>query len=256
MSNIASNKLGNNGGRQYSFLNKPVLIDCNFVVDSANGNGLGIRSLKGSGVQAVYMHTSSTPATGNPNPASGFALIQLSNNYNRYCGGFSGFISPVTGSALNINSGSAALTVGNPYVITSVGHAAAGQASIVAVADSSGSLASKYFNLYDAYGNNWLLWFYVTGVGGSAPSGVAGTPVQVTIAQNAANTAVAAAMTSVIGLLQPPQVSGVFSFTTSTSTATTLATNTSTNPYHLPGAPQDGAGSLATGFTFSLSVDD
>ena len=46
----------------------PVLIDCNFVVDSANSNGLGIRSLKGPYVKNVYMHTSATPAPGNPNP--------------------------------------------------------------------------------------------------------------------------------------------------------------------------------------------
>lgn len=37
---------------------QPVLIDCNFVVDRANGNGLGIRSLKGAGIQAVYMNSS------------------------------------------------------------------------------------------------------------------------------------------------------------------------------------------------------
>lgn len=256
MSNIASNKLGNNGGRFYSFLNRPVLIDCNFIVDAANGNGLGLRSLKGSGVQAVYMHTSTTPAAGNPNPASGYALVQLSNNYNRYCGGFSGFVSPVTGSALNIDATSAALTAGTPYVITSVGHATAGAARVVALADTAGSLASKYFNIFDAYGNNWLIWFYVTGVGGGAPSNVGGTPVQVTVAQNAANTAVATALSGVLALLAPPQVSGVFSFTTGVSTATVTATNTSTNPYHLPGPPVDGAGSLATGFTFSLPVDD
>ncbi len=254
MSNVASNKLGNNGGRSYSFLNRPVWIDCNFVVDATNGNGLGIRSLKGSGVQQVFMHTSSTPAGGNPNPASGYALIQLANNYNRYCGGFSGYISPVTGGALNIDANSAALTVGQPYIITSVGHAAAGQASIVAVADSAGSLASTWFSLYDGYGNTYIVWFYVTGVGGGPPAGVSGTPVQVTIASGAANTAVAAAMTSVLGLLAPPQVAGVFSFTTSTSGHTTLATNTSTNPYHLPGPPAEGL--IPTGFTFSLSVND
>jgi len=36
---------------------KPVTIDCNFIVDSTNGNGLGIRNLKGSEVAAVYMNT-------------------------------------------------------------------------------------------------------------------------------------------------------------------------------------------------------
>ena len=40
--------------------NFPVLIDCNFIVDPANGNGLGIRSLKGPGVLNVFMHTTAS----------------------------------------------------------------------------------------------------------------------------------------------------------------------------------------------------
>src|ERR1017187_7071420 len=53
----------------YSLHNFPVLLDCNFVVDSQNANGLGIRSLKGPGIAHVFMHTAH-PAenTGNPNP--------------------------------------------------------------------------------------------------------------------------------------------------------------------------------------------
>lgn len=35
-------------------------IDCNFVVDAANGNGYGARSLKGAGVGKVYMHTTAS----------------------------------------------------------------------------------------------------------------------------------------------------------------------------------------------------
>lgn len=77
---------------------KPTLIDCNFVVDSTNGNGLGIRSLKGPGVTAVYMHTSATPAAGNPNPAAGEIILKLTDNYNRYYGGFSGQVGPVGAS--------------------------------------------------------------------------------------------------------------------------------------------------------------
>lgn len=48
----------------------PVLLDCNFIVDSTNGNGLGIRSLKGPAIKDVFMHTSATPAPGNPNPSA------------------------------------------------------------------------------------------------------------------------------------------------------------------------------------------
>lgn len=61
----------------------PVLLDCNFVVSSTDTGGLGITSLKGPGIQSVYMNTSATPATGNPNPAAGVIAVKLSDNYNR-----------------------------------------------------------------------------------------------------------------------------------------------------------------------------
>lgn len=84
----------------YQFEAMPVLLTCNFIVDSANGNGLGLRSLKGEGIAAVYMHTSSTPAAGNPNPAAGIILVQLQDSYARSLGGFSSLIAPLTGSNL------------------------------------------------------------------------------------------------------------------------------------------------------------
>lgn len=99
----------------------PVLIDCNFVVDSTNGNGLGIRSLKGPYVQAVYMHTSSTPATGNPNPASGTIVVQLQDNYSRSYTGFNAIVSPVSGSDVKIDN--SAMTAGVAYIITTLGDA-------------------------------------------------------------------------------------------------------------------------------------
>jgi hypothetical protein len=99
---------------------KPVMMDCSFVVDASNGNGLGIRSLKGPGIAQVYMHTSATPATGNPNPAAGIIVVQFQDNFNRYLFGTSGFVSPVSGTPISI-SGSSVLTVGAPYIITSVG---------------------------------------------------------------------------------------------------------------------------------------
>src|ERR1017187_1512896 len=41
--------------------NKATILDCNFVVDAANGNGDGIRSLKQSGrIKSVYMNTSAS----------------------------------------------------------------------------------------------------------------------------------------------------------------------------------------------------
>lgn len=251
-----ANRMGLNKSRFYSFLNKPVLIDCNFVVDAANGNGLGIRNLKGWGVKNVFMHTTSTPAANrgylNPNPAPGYALIQLDNNYNRYAGGFSGFVSPLSGSNLAINS--TALTIGNPYVIVSVGHATAGTVTIAPVADVSGSLASTWFRLYDAYGNTFIIWFSVSGVG-SAPVGVSGTLVQQSISSGASAATIGAALVVTIENLlaaQPGNItapSGVFSFT-ATGTTTVTVVSTQTNPYGpLPGAPMDGA--IPTGFTFA-----
>lgn len=109
------------GGKIYSMHVAPVLIDCNFVVDSTNGNGLGIRSLKGPAVQAVYMNTSATPASGNPNPAAGSILIQLADNYNRSMSGFDAIVSPVSGTPLT------STTSGTPVIIVSLGTATAAQ---------------------------------------------------------------------------------------------------------------------------------
>ena len=72
------------GGKIYSMFTSPVLIDCNFVVDSTNGNGLGIRSLKGPAVANVFMQ-SSAPAPKNPlrpsppAPSNGLNLLSANN---------------------------------------------------------------------------------------------------------------------------------------------------------------------------------
>lgn len=110
-----------NGGKLYSFQVQPVSVTCNFIVDSTNGNGTGIRSLKGNGVANVFMHTSATPANGNPNPIAGYMMVQLADNYNRSIIGSNALISPLTGSALT------SITAGNPYVITTLGTTTAAQ---------------------------------------------------------------------------------------------------------------------------------
>jgi hypothetical protein len=103
------------------------LVDCNFVVDSTNGNGLGIRSLKGPTVKNVFMHTTATPARGNPNPAGptggGVIVVQLEDNYNRSLCGFNANVAPVSGTALKIDN--TALTPGVAYIVTSLGDATA-----------------------------------------------------------------------------------------------------------------------------------
>lgn len=255
MAYAGTNKLGFNGGRTYSFLNRPVLIDCNFIVDSTNGNGLGIRSLKGSGVQNVFMHTSSTAGRGangilNPNPAAGYALIQLANNYNRYCGGFSGFVSPVSGSNIAING--SALTAGTPYIITSVGAGTAGAVTIAPVADTAGSLASTWFRMYDSYGNTFIIWFSVSGVG-AAPVGVSGTLVQQTISSGATAATIGAALVVTLNGLSAqtalnPNAPNVAPFSAAGTTTVTV-TNTVATPF--PGGPFDGV--VPTGFTFAVT---
>lgn len=117
---------GQNGGHFYSNITQPMKIDLNFIVDSTNANGLGIRSLKSNGyVQNVFMHTTQPPGTNNgstnPNPLAGYAVIQLENNYKYYLGGFAGFVSPVTGAASNNN------VIGKPSVIISLGNTTAAQ---------------------------------------------------------------------------------------------------------------------------------
>jgi hypothetical protein len=119
-----ANRNFQNGGKIYSPHVMPVLIDCNFVVDSANGNGLGIRQLKGPNVTNVFMHTSATPAKGNqnqlnPNPQPGMIIVQLADNYNRVLSGFNSIVSPLSGTSLAVNA--TALTPNNVYVVVSVG---------------------------------------------------------------------------------------------------------------------------------------
>lgn len=101
---------------------------CNFVVDSANGNGLGIRSLKGNGVKAIFMHTSATALGGNPNPAAGYIVVELEENYSGYVNGTYGFAPPVSGTPVNISGG---LTQFGVYTIVSLG--TSNQANWVAI---------------------------------------------------------------------------------------------------------------------------
>lgn len=121
------------GGKIYSGHVMPVLLDCNFVVDSTNGNGLGIRSLKGPMVQNVFMHTTTTPGAGNsnpatpnitvtnPNPTAGTIVIQLQDNYNRSLSGFDSKVSPVSGTPLT------STTINVPVIIVSLGTATTAQ---------------------------------------------------------------------------------------------------------------------------------
>ncbi len=110
-----ANRNFSSGGKIYSMHTMPVLLDCNFIVDPANGNGLGIRSLKGPTINNVFMHTTAPLAgSGNPNPAPGIIVVQLADNYNRYLSGFSGQEGPIGSSVTST-------TAATPAIVTSLG---------------------------------------------------------------------------------------------------------------------------------------
>lgn len=100
---------------------KRVDLDCRFKVAAADTGGLGITGLKGPGIANVYMHTSQTPAAGNPNPQSGVIIVQLQDNFNAYFTGASQISAPNSGSNVNVDASDAALTVGHVYTITVLG---------------------------------------------------------------------------------------------------------------------------------------
>jgi hypothetical protein len=128
-----ANRNFSNKGNLFMMEQAPVLISCNFVVDSTNGNGLGIRNLKGPLVQSVFMHTSAPLAgSGNPNPIAGAIVVQLQDNYNRYLTGFSGQVMALGSSVTSTTSNS-------PAIVTSLGTATAAQWIAV-------GFPSQYFN--------------------------------------------------------------------------------------------------------------
>lgn len=110
-----------NAGHDYSNLVGPVKIDLQFTVD--NSNGLGITSLKSNGyVRNVFMHTTTTPSSNdgytNPNPAAGYAWVQLKYSFNKFVGFRWSDQSPNSGSSILVTTGT---TAGLAYTITVVG---------------------------------------------------------------------------------------------------------------------------------------
>lgn len=106
-----------NGGKIYMEHVNAALLDCEFTVAATNASG--VTGLKGGLIPAVYMHTSTTPSAGNPNPAAGYAIVQLGDNFNGLYGCYSQLISPNSGSSLLVAS--AGLTAGLVYTITIMG---------------------------------------------------------------------------------------------------------------------------------------
>lgn len=95
----------------------PIQLDCQWTVDSTNA--AGVSSLTGAGIKNVYMHSGS-PSAANPNPASGYAIVQFQDNFHGYYFGGAQLQSPLSGAEISI-SGSSVLTIGEVYVITTVG---------------------------------------------------------------------------------------------------------------------------------------
>src|SRR5579872_3291419 len=94
-----------NAGHYYSNIVMPQEVALSFVVNATDSGGLGVTSVKSNGwVRNVFMHTSATPGVNdgvtNPNPASGYALIQLKQNFNVYLGMNYSFVPPTTGGTV------------------------------------------------------------------------------------------------------------------------------------------------------------
>ncbi len=119
-----ANRNFSSGGKLYSMHTMPVSLDCNFVVDATQVNG--ISNLKGPCIQAVYMHSShATPSA--LNPATGIIVVQLQDNFNKYLSGSNVIRSALSGSPLTSTTAHVA------YVITDLGTATAAQWRAVGV---------------------------------------------------------------------------------------------------------------------------
>lgn len=97
---------------------RPVQLDCNFIVNPLEP--AGVMDLKGPGIEAVYM-ASLAPSASNPNPANGYIVVKLQDNYNKYYFGGAQFNVPSEGAAINVDALGAALTPGQVYLIEDVG---------------------------------------------------------------------------------------------------------------------------------------
>lgn len=119
---------GLNGKSFYTNVVKPMQVSLQFTVTPTNG--LGITSLKSNGyVENVFMHTSTTPTANNgftnPNPVAGFAVVQLKQNFNMFLGlAGHAIIAPSVTSTKVDNT---AMTIGQVYVISTLGNTTAAQ---------------------------------------------------------------------------------------------------------------------------------
>lgn len=115
---------GLNGKSFYANVAQPMSSWVNFTVTPTNG--LGVTSVKSNGyANYVFMHTSTTPTASNgitnPNPANGYAMIGLKNNFNKFLGLRWEIDAPAG------NTGTTSTVTGTIYTITLVGTTTAAQ---------------------------------------------------------------------------------------------------------------------------------
>lgn len=106
---------------------KPFQLACNFVVDATNGNGFGVRSLKGPGISRVYMNTSAS-FTGTLNSNTTISAIASGTSSFRIGGSISGSNIPA-GTVIVAIPTSGSLTISQAATATgaqSINYAAPG----------------------------------------------------------------------------------------------------------------------------------
>lgn len=99
---------------------KMAWLEAKFVVTPTDPRGITLpanQTQLSPGISNIFMHTSTTPATGNPNPAAGEIMIQLMDSYRTYYSGTTSFVGPLTGTP------SSSTTTNVINVITALGTA-------------------------------------------------------------------------------------------------------------------------------------
>lgn len=130
---------------------------------------------------------------------------------------------------------------GNTAIIVNVGQGAAEETDVTCVADSAGSLNSKYFLLNSAYNKNKYYVWYSVDASGVDPAVSGRTGVKVDIAEDDLAADVAAATETALSAVTDFEVSRASAVVTILAKA---------------GGPCDDAtdGAAATGFTFSVTT--
>lgn len=147
--------------------NKLTLLDCNFIVDSTNGNGFGVRSLKRSGrIGYVYMNTTAA-FTGTSHTST--LIDGISTGTANLAIGM-----PVQGSGIAAGTTIASIASGTSLTLSAAtSSSTTGSITYQAVGNPNPEAGYIYVQLQDTY-NSYLFG----GAGFAAP--VSGTPINVT----------------------------------------------------------------------------